>query len=274
MVMRPLTIKAVLRPHLSASQEARKQPKKHPAWSVDAILADKSAFCFLNSGRAERPYLLPKKISFFQLCYAPQVYIRHERGQSQDTTNGADIEPEEHTTKACGTCHHERTPSVNLWGILLHGIVPDDFVEEARAHPCVFEGISHVVGLSRLARRKNDGLKSYLGVSLDQEQNRLKRSMAHVERKRDGIPGDQQTQRVMLMYLSRAAPYNNQSIKQSFNKVDPARWENHWKNAATRPGTRLRLTTIHPVYRYEHHGPSAHCDRIPIRPHHLVDTYI
>jgi hypothetical protein len=67
MVMRPLMTKATLRPYLSAIQEARKQPKKHPAWRVDAMLADKLAFSFCRSGSLGSPYLLWAKSVHLEL---------------------------------------------------------------------------------------------------------------------------------------------------------------------------------------------------------------
>jgi len=42
-VSNPLNIRAVFRPQRSAIHEDRKQPAKHPAWRVDAMLADRSA---------------------------------------------------------------------------------------------------------------------------------------------------------------------------------------------------------------------------------------
>jgi hypothetical protein len=62
MVSRPLNIKAILLPHLSAIHEDKKQPAKHPAWRVDAMLADKSAAWVLF--KALIPYLLYKTCQF------------------------------------------------------------------------------------------------------------------------------------------------------------------------------------------------------------------
>lgn len=78
--------------------------------------------------------------------------VRHERRQREYTTNRANVKPEKHTTKACRTCHHKSSPSVNLRRILLHGIISDDLVQEARARAGVrcIEGVGHGVGSSML----------------------------------------------------------------------------------------------------------------------------
>ena len=64
MVTKPLKIKLVRRPHLSAIQEAIKHPRKHPAWRVDAIFADRSARA--TSLSPVRPYLLEPHRSAFR----------------------------------------------------------------------------------------------------------------------------------------------------------------------------------------------------------------
>jgi hypothetical protein len=81
-----------------------------------------------------------------------QIYVRHESGQRQHTTNCTNIESEQHTAKACGACHHEGTPSVDLGGILFHGIVSDDLVQKARAGTGMrrVKSVSHRMELSVL----------------------------------------------------------------------------------------------------------------------------
>lgn len=115
------------------------------------MLADKLAFSFCRSGSLGSPYLLWAKSVHLELCRM-QVYVRHESGQRQHTTNCTNIESEKHTAKACGTCHHESTPSVDLGGILLHGIVPDNLVQEARTGAGMrrVKIVSHKMELSML----------------------------------------------------------------------------------------------------------------------------
>jgi len=54
--MNQFKIKEILLPILSATQEEKKQPIKHPACSIDAIFAERSACWTLSS--LSRPYFL------------------------------------------------------------------------------------------------------------------------------------------------------------------------------------------------------------------------
>lgn len=66
-------------------------------------------------------------------CWSGEVdgHLRHERRKREDTTDGSNIKTKQHTSETSGACHHERTPSVDLGRILLHGLILDDFVQES-----------------------------------------------------------------------------------------------------------------------------------------------
>jgi len=53
-------IKAPLLPHFSAAGDARRAPKKHPAWRVETMFADK--FACATGSRSFRPYVLGRRI--------------------------------------------------------------------------------------------------------------------------------------------------------------------------------------------------------------------
>jgi hypothetical protein len=69
MVMAPFKIKENFLPFLSATQELKKQPTKHPACRMDAMLAERSACWTLSS--LSRPYFLPRLAEFVERLLTP-----------------------------------------------------------------------------------------------------------------------------------------------------------------------------------------------------------
>jgi hypothetical protein len=122
---------------LSAIQDPRKQPTKHPACRVEAILALRSARCAL---------VLVSRLYFLQfVSHLAQVAVCDillEFLQLENTSDGTDIETKKHASETRRAGHGEGTPSIDLCRVGLDRVILYDSSDDLRtgadfvAHDC------------------------------------------------------------------------------------------------------------------------------------------
>jgi hypothetical protein len=165
MVIKPFKIKLNLRPHRSATQEARKHPRKHPAWRVEAMFADRSACPTLDS--LSRPYSLVLVSNFRNRSCA---CLLHEGWQRKNTTDSPDIEAEKHASEARRACQGKSSPAIDLWRIRSGRFVLDDLVDETSAEAGLAKGIVVCRRGDDCVRHCDDN-RSTVGPGVDEDRN-------------------------------------------------------------------------------------------------------
>jgi hypothetical protein len=75
----------------------------------------------------------------------PECNVRLKFGQLENTSNGTDVEAEQHASEAGRSGHGEGAPSVDLRRIDFDGFILDDHANELRAR-----GESHVGDIFRM----------------------------------------------------------------------------------------------------------------------------